>query len=150
MEPILLSKALLIGCLGAGGFYFVMSFAFQYFPLPLYLKTRSIVLAWASSKHKKENDLWHRIWNLSRGFFIFVILLTWWGIFALYAYCYYNMLQYYTNDLGQQFWMYYGIGIAIPTLLVLLQFFRFFRPKIEEEIEIEDWSDKTLLERMSS
>lgn len=150
MDPILLSKTLLIGCLGAGGFYFIMSFAFQYFPLPLYLKSRSIALAWASSKHKKENDIWHRIWQLIRRFFVFVMLLTWWGIFAMYAYCYYNMLQYYTGDLGQQFWIYYGIGISIPALLVLIQFFRFFRPKIEEKVTIEDWSDKTLIERMSS
>lgn len=151
MDIIILLKTLAIGCLGAGGFYFLMSFAFQYFPMPLFLKSRDIFLTWASKKHKKKGDFWDKIWNIGRVFFIVMMLLTWWGMFGMYAYCLYLGLHYYFDFAENAFWTHYAIAIALPCLWALVKFFGFFRSKSEKPpVELEDDSNKTLLERMAS
>jgi len=150
MDLILIIKAFAIGCLGAGGFYFVISFLFQYFPLPMFLKARSLLLVWASKKHKEEGDLGDKVWTIGNFTLAAMILHVWWLIFGVFSYLLYNMLHYYIPVTGNPFWIYYGIAIALPAIWALIQFIYFFIPKKEkEEEEIDDSANKSLLEQIS-
>ena len=150
MTVIIIIKTLAIGCLGAGGFCFIMSFLLPYFPMPALHQGKSILSAWTSSKHKEKGDLGEKVWTISQYFFIAIFVLIWWGAFAAYAYLLYNALLYYIPLTGNDFWLCYGIAIALPSLWALVQFFRFFKPKEEEQVGVEDDAGKTILERMAN
>jgi uncharacterized membrane protein YuzA (DUF378 family) len=149
MDLILIIKAFSIGCLGAIGFYFVISFMFQYFPLPMLLKTRTLLLTWASKKYKKDGDLADKVWTIGNNSLVVIILVIWWLIFGLFAYLLYNMLAYYIPVTGNSFWIYYGIAIVVPSLWALIQFFSFFKQKKEKEEDIDVDTNKTLIEQIT-
>jgi hypothetical protein len=135
--------------LGAGGFYFLMAFTFHYFPLPIFFYVREQVLTYATKKHKKKGDLGSMIWSVGRFFMIMMLLVAWWGVFAIYAYTFYEMIQHYLPDAGADFWTYYAMGVALPAIWALVVFVRFFFIKKElEQVVMED-DDRPLLEQMA-
>lgn len=150
MDIIYIIKTLIIGCLGAGGFYFIASFFLHYFPLPLYIKTQSILVVWASSRMKEEGDFADQLWKAGTVFFQVLMVITWWLVFGIYAVLLHHLLRHYIPIIGNLFWIYYGIAIVLPTLWAIVTCWRFFHPKEQKEnnLIIEDDSNKTLIQRM--
>lgn len=151
MDIIYIIKTLLIGCLGAGGFYFITSFILHYFPLPLYIKTKSIIDAWAFSRVKTKGDFADKLWKATEVFFKILMVLTWWAIFGVYAFLLQQTLHYYLPIQGNLFWGYYALAIIFPSIWAIVTCWRFFNPKEKKEaiFVIEDDSDKTLIQRMA-
>lgn len=150
MDYIYIIKALMIGILGAGGFYFMMAFSFQYFPLPIFLYVRARIATYAAKKHKKEGDFGAKIWQIGRFFMILTLLLVWWGIFGIYAYGLHQALTNYLPNAESYFWTYYGIAIAIPALWALVKFIRFFFAKKETTAIIIEKDERPFLEQINS
>lgn len=150
MDVIYIIKALIIGCLGAGGYYFVISFIFHYFPMPLYIKLQTILTSWAGNKTKKKGDFADRVWNIGRGILIGTMLLTWLAIFAFFAYLLYNFITYYIPVEGNLKWSYYGIAVTLPSLWMLLKLFSFIPKKKQTSVQANppQVAQKTLMEQM--
>jgi hypothetical protein len=132
MNGIYIFKALILGTFGAGGFYFVMAFVFHYFPMPAFFYLRERAVSETVKRYKKEGDLPHLLWRIARVTMIFLMLLAWWGIFAIFAYGLYTQIPTYIPTTEDNFWIYYGIAITIPVLWVFYRFVRFIFPSKEK------------------
>ncbi len=148
MDTIYIIKALMLGTLGAGGFYFLTALVFHYFPLPFFLYARTRILTFASKKHQKKGDFGDKIWGLGRFFIILGLLIFWWGLFVVYAWNLNQILRVYLPDTGDNFWTYYGLAIALPLLVSAIQFVRFFFAKAEPEFMVIENDDRPLLEQL--
>lgn len=137
MDGIYIFKALILGIFGAGGFYFVVALVFHYFPMPAFLYFRERAVAETVKRYKKEGDLPHTLWKIARAIMIFMVLVAWWGIFAIFAYGLYTQLpRYIPTDTTEVFWIYYGIAIVFPALWALYRFIRFIFPKKKKEVQV--------------
>lgn len=149
MDIIYITKALLLGICGAGGFYLVMAFAFNYFPMPILLYGRTRLLNWASKRHKKEGDLASIAWSVGRILMIITMLAIWVAMFLLYAYGLYETLPLYLPDMQEKFWWYYGLAIAFPLLYAIVRFISFFfaKDKVYKSPVVEE-DTRPLFEQM--
>ncbi|WMX15372.1 hypothetical protein [Aureispira sp. CCB-E] len=122
MNIIYIVKALMIGSMGAGGFYFLISFLLHYFPLPLFLKTQNVVDAWAIKHYKTEKAL-DKIWNVGNKVAQITVTLMWLVILAAYVYLLYQVLSFYIpiDNRSTLFLYYYLIAIALPIVWVLFR-----------------------------
>lgn len=153
MDIIILIKTLFIGCFGAGGFYFVMSFVYHYFPLPLLIKMRDLLSAWGKKKHRDKaletDSAWvDTVWSLGSNILILFIIIAWVLTFALYVYYLQIALEHYIG-MTEFFWIYFGIAVCMPSLWVLVHTIRFFRP-VTKPVSLEEIKDdKSLLEQVA-
>ena len=136
MTAIALCKVLLLGCGGALGYYFVISYLFHHFPMPIFLKARVFLEGWQLKRKIADENASDFLWRLGKGCLNGLLLLAWWMVFAGYAYILYSVLHYYFPEAGSLFWPYYGLAIALPALWVLVQFVSFFKKKPVEEIKV--------------
>jgi hypothetical protein len=137
MTAIAVSKVLLLGCGGALGYYFVLSYLFQHFPLPLFFTANTFLEGWHLKRQAQQPDVSDFWWKLGKSILNVLLLLVWWLIFAGFAYLLYRALAYYLPDAGHWFWYYYGIGLALPTIWVAIRSVLFFRKCPVEEIKVE-------------
>ena len=137
MTAIAITKVLLLGCGGALGYYFVVSYIFLHFPMPFFLGADTFLEGWRLKREveqKKKTNFW---WKVGKGVLNVLLLLAWWMVFGGFAYLYYFALQFYFPNAGDLFWVYYGIGLALPAVWVLVQSILFFRKKpVVEEIRV--------------
>lgn len=133
MTAIALSKVLLLGCGGALGYYFLVSYLFLHFPLPFFLGADTFLQGYALERKlaKKEPSIW---WRLGKGLLNVLLLLAWWMVFGGFAYLFFFALSFYFPEAGKWFWWYYGIGLALPAVWVLVRSVLFFRKKPVEKI----------------
>ena len=152
MDIIYIIKALMIGCMGAGGFYFIISLLIHYFPLPLFIKTQNLVDTWAI-KHSKTEKALERIWNIGKRMAQLVIGIMWLVILAAFTYILYKTLSFYLpiDNKSLLFLYYYLIAIALPLIWLLFRMVRYFwlkGKKEEPSAPVEEPPRKTLLEQM--
>lgn len=129
MTVIALSKILLLGCGGALGYYFIASYIFSYFPMPFFWSAKAFLEGWClqhQAEQKKRTVFW---WSIGNTILNIALLITWWLFFAGFAYLFYFVLHYYFSKAGELFWLYYVIGLALPTIWVLVYSVLFFRKK---------------------
>ncbi|BDS14815.1 hypothetical protein [Aureispira anguillae] len=153
MELIYIIKALMIGCLGAGGFYFFISFLFHYFPMPLYLKAQDLLSSWAVQRFKKQGDRADRVWTIGNNILIVFLFLTWIATFVVYAFLLHQMLQYYLPNTS--YWVYYSIAISLPAIWAIVKLVQLILVAVSKKKKKEIATPpavptlkKTLLEQM--
>lgn len=137
MTAIALSKVLLLGCGGALGYYFILSYLLQHFPLPLFFNANSFLEGWHLKRQARNPDVSDFWWRLGKSTLNVLLLFVWWLTFGGFAYLLYQVLDYYFPDAGDSFWPYYSIAIALPAIWVLVQSVLFFRKRPVEEINVE-------------
>ncbi|MGH1335606.1 MAG: hypothetical protein ACRBFS_05715 [Aureispira sp.] len=136
MTVIALCKVLMLGCGGALGYYFVISYVFHYFPMPIFLKADALLKGWHLKRLAENKNASDFLWRMGKGFLNTLLLGAWWLVFAGFAYILYSVLHYYFPEVGSLFWPYYGLAIALPAIWVLVRFIAFFKKKPVEEIKI--------------
>jgi|VirMetMinimDraft_7_1064189.scaffolds.fasta_scaffold62197_2 hypothetical protein len=152
MDLIYIIKAVMIGSLGGGGFYFIIALLLHYFPLPLFIKTQNIVDAWAIKRYETEKAL-DRIWNIGKRMAGLAIAIMYLVIFAAFTYILYKTLSFYLpiDNKSLLFLYYYLIAIALPLSWLLFRMVRYFWLKGKKEkpsAPAEEPVRKTLLEQM--
>jgi hypothetical protein len=153
MDIIFIVKALMIGCLGAGGFYVFIALLLHYFPLPLFLKTQNLVDVWAIKYYKTENAL-EKIWNIGKRLAQLAIVIVWLAVIGLFSYLLYNTLSFYIliDNKSLLFFYYYLIAIVPPFTWALFRTLNYFwlKKKASKPSEpVEEPPRKTLLEQMA-
>jgi hypothetical protein len=149
MTAIAISKVLLLGCGGALGYYFVISYVFLHFPMPFFLGADTLLQSWVLEKEVAEEKRHNFWWRVGKGILNVLMLAAWWLVFGGFAYLLYFALQYYLPDAGAWFWYYYGIALALPAVLVLVQSVLFFRKKPVTLIDLPE-DHRSLLEQMTT
>lgn len=147
MDIISWVKTLLIGYLGAGGFYIVASFTYLYFPLPLFAKMRTMLTSWARGRHKKKGTWMAKLWYVGSFGLIALMSLAWWITLGLYGCVLYILLHRYVTTDANDIWIYFSVAMVLPAIWAIYRYIRFFNAKKEEKVE-EKEDDRTLLERM--
>jgi hypothetical protein len=152
MDIIYIIKALMIGCMGAGGFYFIMSLLLHYFPLPFLIKTQNLIDTWAI-KHCKTDKALERVWTIGKRMAKFTIVMICLSVFGVFTYLLYNVLSFYLpiDNKSPLFISYYLIAIALPLSWILLKIIKYFwgkKKKNEPSPPVEEPPRKTLLEQM--
>lgn len=152
MDIIYIIKALIIGSMGAGGFYFFIALLLHYFPLPLFIKTQNIVDTWAIKHYKKESAL-DRIWNIGRRMAQLAIVVMWLIIGGVFCYLLFNALSLYLpiDNTSVLFGYYYAIAIVPPLLWVIVRVTRYLLAKNKASKPSkpkEEPPRKTLIEQM--
>lgn len=152
MDIIYIIKALMIGCMGAGGFYFVISLLLHYFPLPLFIKTQNVVDTWAIKRYESEKAL-ERIWNIGRLMARIAIVILCLVLISAFAYLLYKMLSFYLpiDNKSLLFFYYYLIAFVPPFSWFLFKVARYLWGKKKAKTPsapVEEPPRKTLLEQM--
>lgn len=148
MDIISWVKTLLIGYLGAGGFYIIASFTYLYFPLPLFAKLRTILSSWAKGRLKKNSKWMARLWYLGTLGLLALMALAWLATLGLYGYALYIMLQRYVTTDANDIWIYFGVAMSLPSIWAIYRLVHFFPSKKSKKIEEEEEDNRPLLERM--
>lgn len=152
MDIIYIIKALMIGSMGAGGFYFVVSLLLHYFPLPLFIKTQNVVDTWAIKRYESEKAL-ERIWNIGRWMSLIAIVLLFIVLLSAFAYLLYKTLSLYilVDNQSVLFFYYYLIAAVPPFTWFLFKIIKYFWGKKQQSTPsapVEEPPRKTLLEQM--
>lgn len=152
MDTIYIIKALMIGSMGAGGFYFFIALLLHYFPLPLFIKTQNIVDAWAIKHYKKESAL-ESIWNIGKRMSQLAIVVMWLIIGGIFCYLLYNALSLYLpiDNTSMLFKYYYIIAIVPPLLWTIVRITKYQMAKSKAKHPTppkEEPIRKTLIEQM--
>lgn len=115
MDIIYSIKALMIGCMGAGGFYFFICLLLEYFPLPLFIKTQNLVDTWSIKHYKAEKSL-ERIWTIGNRMAQIIIVILCLVLLVVFAYFLHKVLSVYIpiDNKSLPFLYYYLIAIVPP------------------------------------
>jgi len=153
MDIFFIIKALIIGCMGAGGFYFFIALLLHYFPLPLFIKTQDVVDSWAIKHYKTEKAL-EKIWKIGKRMAQLTIVIMWLLIIAAFTYLLYNALSLYLpiDNKSFLFLYYYLIAIAFPLTWLIFRVLKYSWVKRKENkpsAPVEEPSRKTLLDQMT-
>ncbi|MBL4648398.1 MAG: hypothetical protein JKY03_01610 [Aureispira sp.] len=153
MDIIYSIKALMIGCMGAGGFYFFIALLLHYFPLPLFIKTQNIVDTWAIKRYNTEKAL-KRIWNIGRRVAQVLIVTMCLVLLVVFAYFLYNVLSFYIpiDNRSLSFLYYYLIAIVPPLAWFLFKTIKYLWVKKKASNPsppVEEPPRKTLLEQIA-
>jgi hypothetical protein len=152
MDIIYSIKALMIGCMGAGGFYFFICLLLRYFPLPLFIKTQNIVDTWAIKRYNTEKAL-EKIWNIGRRMAQLLIVTMCLVLLVVFAYLLHNTLSFYIpiDNRSLSFLYYYLIAIVLPFAWFLFKTIKYLwvkKKKSTPSPPLEEPLRKTLLEQM--
>lgn len=152
MDIIYVIKALMIGSMGAGGFYFVVSLLLHYFPLPLFIKTQNIVDTWAIKRYDTDKSL-ERIWNIGRWMSFAAIVVVCLVLLSAFSYLLYRTLSLYIRiDNKSLLFLYYYLIAAVPPfawfIFKILRYFLGKKQAKEPSAPVEEPPRKTLLEQM--
>jgi hypothetical protein len=152
MDIIYSIKALMIGCMGAGGFYFLVALFLHYFPLPLFIKTQNIVDTWAAKRYETEKAL-ERIWNIGRIMARIAIVILYLVLLSTFTYLLYKVLSFYLpiDNKSLLFLYYYLIAVVPPLTWFFFKIAKYLWGKKKAKTPsapIEEPPRKTLLEQM--
>ena len=152
MDIIYSIKALMIGCMGAGSFYFFICLLLDYFPLPLFIKTQNLVDIWAIKHYKKEKTL-EKIWTIGNRMAQILIVTLCLVLLVVFAYFLHKVLSVYIpiDNKNLPFLYYYLIAIVPPFTWFLVKIVRYLWVKKKEDTPsapLEEPARKTLLEQM--
>lgn len=152
MDIIYSIKALMIGCMSAGGFYFFICLLLGYFPLPLFVKTQNLVDTWSIKHYKKEKAL-ERIWNIGNRIAQILIVILCLVLLVVFAYFLHKVLSMYIpiDNNSLPFLYYYLIAIVPPFTWFSFKVVRYLWVKKNENkpsASVEEPPRKTLLEQM--
>lgn len=149
MDVFLAIKAFWVGSITAGSLYFTVALAFHFFPMPIFLNLRRMLGNFASKQYKKKASRGEWIWSTGRFLLVLLMLAVWIGLIVGYLYFMYLTLPNYISETDPIYWYYFGVATAVPSLLAIIQFFRFFRKKPSiEYIPFQEEDNRPLLERI--
>lgn len=153
MDIIYSIKALMIGCMGAGAFYFFVSLLLHYFPLPLFIKTQNLVDNWAIKRYQSEKAL-ERIWNIGKRVAQILIVTLCLGLVVVFAFILYKVLSVYIliDNKSFVFLYYYLIAFVPPFTWFLVKIVRYLWLKKKESkpsAPVEEPPRKTLIEQIA-
>lgn len=150
MDVFFVSKAFLVGIITAGSLYITTALAFHFFPMPIFLNLRRMLGDFARKQYKRKASRGKRIWSIGRSLLVIIMLLVWLGLIAGYLYFMHLTLPNYIPETDPIYWYYFAVATGLPTLLAIIQFFKFFRKKsVEEEyIPHQEEDTRPLLEQM--
>ncbi|MFT5648463.1 MAG: hypothetical protein ACI976_003163 [Aureispira sp.] len=152
MDIIYSIKALMIGCMGAGGFYFFICLLLGYFPLPLFIKTQNLVDTWSIKHYSTEKGL-ERIWTIGNWMAQILIVTLSLGLLVVFAYFLHKVLSVYIpiDNKSLPFLYYYLIAIVPPFTWFLFKIVHYLWVKkkgTKFSAPVEEPPRKTLLEQM--
>lgn len=138
MNTILIIKSLFIGLIWAGSFYLVISYIFPIFPMPQLLYIRNFLNRHSDKIALYDEEKGRKRWNFYKGIMKLLTALIWIGLSVLFAYLLISVLQAYIPIENEQFWVYYGIAIALPSLVILVKGISIYR-KAAKNSKPKEW-----------
>lgn len=148
MTIIALCKVLLLGCGGALGYYFFVSYVFLHFPMPFFLGASTLLEGQILQREVAQKKSQHFWWRFGKGVLNGLLVLVWWMVFGGFAYLLYFALDFYFPEAGPLFWPYFGIALALPAVWVLVRSVLFFRKKPVEILVIPE-DTRPLIEQVA-
>lgn len=153
MDIIFIIKAIIIGSMSAGGFYFLIALLVHYFPLPLFIKTQNVVDSWTIRHYKTEEAL-DKTWNIGKRMAQLAIVTMWLVLIAAFTYLLYKVLSIYLpiDNTSSLFLYYYLIAIALPLTCLLFKVLKYWWGKKKNRRPsppVKEPPRKTLLEQMT-
>ncbi len=100
MTIIALCKVLLLGCGGALGYYFFVSYVFLHFPMPFFLGASTLLEGQILQREVAQKKSQHFWWRFGKGVLNGLLVLVWWMVFGGFAYLLYFALDFYFPEAG--------------------------------------------------
>jgi hypothetical protein len=151
MDTILIIKSVFIGLIWAGSFYLVLSYILPIVPMPQLFTFRNYLRKNSDNLAMRNEAKGLKRWNFFKKIFKIITFLLWFGLMAAFAYLLIAVLGSYIPQTHELFWVYYGIAIALPGLIILVRGINIYRNASKKTALIDpEPDDRPLLEQMSN
>jgi len=153
MDFITFTRAAAVGFAWAGTYFSIIALIFPIFPLPLLFDVYKYSRNYSSSQFKKniwEGMKWYdRSAKAMRG----LAIAIWLFILGLYLYSLGEILGWYMDLTGRDFWVLFAVAAALPSLWFIRKAFKawyrtYYYGNLEDEWQQQEASNKPITQQL--
>ncbi len=153
MDFITFARAAAIGFAWAGTYFSIIALLFPIFPLPLFFDLYRHSRNYAATKFKKNKANGIEWYEKAAKAMRWLAILIWLFILGLYLYSLSDILGWYMDLAGRDFWVLFGTAAALPSLWFIRKAFKawyrtYYYSDLKEEWLQKEISDKPITQQL--